>query len=121
MTEFTSIYKQRLPASLMLSATTSQHTSTPSGRNAPRTQKPQLPTSHARSKAICSLARATTAKTLSRLLVTSSAANQGPTSAIEADDNDVHRAIGSRLCAAFNRTTLMMTGGNTKPGLSSTS
>lgn len=46
--------------------------------------------------------------------------NSGPF-AIQASDNDVHRAIVPRLCAAFDRTTLMMKGGNAQPGLSSES
>ncbi|KAK0252496.1 hypothetical protein LTR91_004947 [Friedmanniomyces endolithicus] len=46
--------------------------------------------------------------------------NSGPF-AIEAGDNDVHRAIVPRLCAAFDRTTLLMTGGDSQPGLPSTS
>ncbi|KAK3630025.1 hypothetical protein LTR56_017669 [Elasticomyces elasticus] len=46
--------------------------------------------------------------------------NSGPF-AIAADDNDVHRAVVPRLCAAFDRTTLMMEGGNVQPGLASTS
>lgn len=46
--------------------------------------------------------------------------NSGPF-AIAADDNDVHRAVVPRLCAAFHRTTLMANGGNIQPGLSSSS
>ncbi|KAK1048415.1 hypothetical protein LTR74_017546 [Friedmanniomyces endolithicus] len=46
--------------------------------------------------------------------------NSGPF-AIEEGDNDVHRAIVPRLCAAFDRTTLLMTGGDSQPGLPSTS
>ncbi|TKA79678.1 hypothetical protein B0A55_04082 [Friedmanniomyces simplex] len=46
--------------------------------------------------------------------------NSGPF-AIEADDNDVHRAVVPRLCAAFDRATLLMTGGDSQPGLASTS
>jgi len=44
--------------------------------------------------------------------------NSGPFG-IAASDNDVHRAVVPRLCAAFDRTTLMMTGGNVQPGLAS--
>lgn len=42
--------------------------------------------------------------------------NGGPF-AIEAKDNDVHRAVVPRLCAAFNRSTLMASGGNIQPGI----
>jgi hypothetical protein len=42
--------------------------------------------------------------------------NSGPFS-IQAGDNDIHRAVVPRLCAAFDRTTLMMDGGNTQPSL----
>lgn len=46
--------------------------------------------------------------------------NSGPF-AILGDDNDVHRAVVPRLCAAFVRTTLLSSpGGNTQPGLDST-
>ncbi|KAL9081089.1 MAG: hypothetical protein Q9157_000294 [Trypethelium eluteriae] len=44
--------------------------------------------------------------------------NSGPF-AIEAGDNDVHRAVVPRLCAAFDRSTLLLAGGNTQPGLGS--
>ena len=44
--------------------------------------------------------------------------NSGPF-AIEASDNDVHRAVVPRLCAAFDRTTLLVSGGNVQPGVSS--
>jgi hypothetical protein len=44
--------------------------------------------------------------------------NSGPF-AILGSDNDVHRAIVPRLCAAFDRTTLMSSGGNIQPGLAS--
>lgn len=46
--------------------------------------------------------------------------NSGPF-AILAGDNDVHQAIVPRLCAAFDRSTLMIDGGNLQPSLSSTS
>jgi hypothetical protein len=42
--------------------------------------------------------------------------NSGPF-AIQASDNDVHRAVVPRLCAAFNRSTLLLNGGNLQPGL----
>ncbi|KAI1469105.1 glycoside hydrolase family 64 protein [Daldinia caldariorum] len=42
--------------------------------------------------------------------------NSGPF-AIEAADNDVHRAVVPRLCAAFFRSTLLVDGGNLQPGL----
>ncbi|KAJ5175631.1 uncharacterized protein N7482_001508 [Penicillium canariense] len=42
--------------------------------------------------------------------------NDGPF-AIEATDNDVHRAIVPRLCAAINRSTLLLSGGNMQPSL----
>ncbi|EME44110.1 glycoside hydrolase family 64 protein [Dothistroma septosporum NZE10] len=38
------------------------------------------------------------------------------TFAIQGGDNDVHRAVVPRLCAAFNRGTLFVNGGNTQPG-----
>ncbi|KAK3075932.1 hypothetical protein LTR53_000361 [Teratosphaeriaceae sp. CCFEE 6253] len=44
--------------------------------------------------------------------------NSGPF-AIAASDNGVHRAVVPRLCAAFNRATLMMPGGDSTPGLAS--
>lgn len=45
--------------------------------------------------------------------------NSGPFS-ILGDDNDVHRAVVPRLCAAFVRTTLLSApGGNVQPGLDS--
>ena len=46
--------------------------------------------------------------------------NSGPF-AIEAGDNNVHQAVVPRLCAAFDRTTLLLGGGNTQPSLGSTS
>jgi hypothetical protein len=46
--------------------------------------------------------------------------NSGPF-AIESGDNDVHRAVVPRLCAAFDRTTLLLSGGNVQPSLSSSS
>jgi hypothetical protein len=42
--------------------------------------------------------------------------NSGPFSILSAD-NDVHRAVVPRLCAAFDRTTLLLNGGNIQPGL----
>jgi hypothetical protein len=42
--------------------------------------------------------------------------NSGPF-AIEASDNGVHRAVVPRLCAAFNRGTLMINGGGLQPGV----
>lgn len=42
--------------------------------------------------------------------------NSGPFLIIETD-NDVHRAVVPRLCAAFDRSTLMISGGNIQPGL----
>lgn len=44
--------------------------------------------------------------------------NSGPF-AIQSGDNDVHRAVVPRLCAAFDRTTLLINGGDTQPGPSS--
>ncbi|KAK4629070.1 Glucan endo-1,3-beta-glucosidase [Fulvia fulva] len=41
--------------------------------------------------------------------------NSGPF-AIWGSDNDVHRAVVPRLCAAFNRGTFMVNGGDTQPG-----
>lgn len=43
------------------------------------------------------------------------------TFAILASDNDIHKAIVPRLCAAFNRSTLLIGGGNVQPSLSSNS
>ncbi|KAL9111758.1 MAG: hypothetical protein Q9227_003817 [Pyrenula ochraceoflavens] len=45
--------------------------------------------------------------------------NSGPFG-IEEDDNDVHRAVVPRLCAAFDRSTLLIDGGDLQPGVSST-
>ncbi|KAI0453510.1 glycoside hydrolase family 64 protein [Xylaria acuta] len=42
--------------------------------------------------------------------------NSGPF-AIIGSDNDVHRAVVPRLCAAFTRTTLLLAGGNVQPSL----
>lgn len=42
--------------------------------------------------------------------------NSGPF-AIEGSDNGVHRAVVPRLCAAFNRGTLMINGGDVQPGV----
>ena len=46
--------------------------------------------------------------------------NNGPFG-ILGGDNDVHRAVVPRLCAAFNRGTLLMNGGHIQPGLQATS
>jgi hypothetical protein len=46
--------------------------------------------------------------------------NTGPFK-ILALDNDIHRAIVPRLCAAFNRSTFLINGGNVQPSLSSNS
>ena len=46
--------------------------------------------------------------------------NNGPFGIIEGD-NDVHRAVVPRLCAAFNRGTLLKAGGHIQPGLSAAS
>lgn len=46
--------------------------------------------------------------------------NSGPFG-ILGSDNDVHRAVVPRLCAAFNRGTLMLDGGNLQPGLEASS
>lgn len=43
--------------------------------------------------------------------------NDGPF-AITADDNPVHLAVVPRLCAAFNRATFMIEGGDVQPGVS---
>ena len=40
---------------------------------------------------------------------------------IQAIDNDVHRAVVPRLCAAFNRSTFLTNGGNVQPSLPSSS
>ena len=42
--------------------------------------------------------------------------NSGPF-AIEESDNDVHRAVLPRLCAALNRATLLLQGGEVQPSL----
>ncbi|KAI1770141.1 glycoside hydrolase family 64 protein [Hypoxylon cercidicola] len=42
--------------------------------------------------------------------------NSGPFG-IQGGDNEVHRAVVARLCAAFYRTTLLMDGGNLQPSL----
>ncbi|KAI1432084.1 glycoside hydrolase family 64 protein [Xylaria sp. CBS 124048] len=44
--------------------------------------------------------------------------NSGPFMVVESD-NAIHRAIVPRLCAAFNRSTLLLDGGNVQPGVSS--
>lgn len=46
--------------------------------------------------------------------------NTGPFE-IRAVDNDIHKAVVPRLCAAFNRSTLLINGGQVQPGLSSSS
>ncbi|KAI1420063.1 glycoside hydrolase family 64 protein [Xylaria sp. FL1777] len=46
--------------------------------------------------------------------------NSGPF-AIIGSDNDVHRAVVPRLCAAFTRSTLLLSGGNVQPSLSASS
>ena len=46
--------------------------------------------------------------------------NSGPF-AIESGDNAVHYAVVPRLCAAFNRATLLLNGGNVQPSLDSSS
>lgn len=42
--------------------------------------------------------------------------NNGPF-AIESTDNAIHLAVVPRLCAAFNRATFMVSGGNVQPGV----
>ncbi|KAJ9210479.1 CAZyme family GH64 [Paecilomyces variotii] len=44
--------------------------------------------------------------------------NSGPF-LIQASDNDIHKAVVPRLCAAFNRSTLLLSGGNVQPSLGS--
>ena len=44
--------------------------------------------------------------------------NTGPFE-IRTPDNDIHRAIVPRLCAAFNRSTFLINGGDVQPSLSS--
>jgi hypothetical protein len=44
--------------------------------------------------------------------------NSGPF-AIQTGDNDIHKAVIPRLCAAFDRTTLLLEGGNLQPSLNS--
>ncbi|KAJ5815703.1 hypothetical protein N7474_007480 [Penicillium riverlandense] len=46
--------------------------------------------------------------------------NSGPF-AIESSDNDVHRAVVPRLCAAFDRSSFLVTGGNVQPSGDSSS
>lgn len=46
--------------------------------------------------------------------------NSGPFAILEGD-NDVHKAVVPRLCAAFHRTTLLADGGDVQPGLASDS
>ncbi|KAI8947783.1 glycoside hydrolase family 64 protein [Xylaria longipes] len=46
--------------------------------------------------------------------------NSGPF-AIIGSDNDAHRAVVARLCAAFTRTTLLLAGGNVQPSLGASS
>ncbi|TFB01048.1 hypothetical protein CCMA1212_006893 [Trichoderma ghanense] len=43
--------------------------------------------------------------------------NSGPF-AIQAGDNDIHKAVVPRLCAAFVRSTLLIPGGDVQPGVS---
>lgn len=43
--------------------------------------------------------------------------NSGPF-AIKAGDNDIHKAVVPRLCAAFVRSTLLIPGGDVQPGVS---
>lgn len=45
--------------------------------------------------------------------------NSGPF-AIESGDNGIHLAVVPRLCAAFDRSTLLLTGGNVQPSLATT-
>lgn len=42
--------------------------------------------------------------------------NTGPFAILE-DDNDVHRAVVPRLCAAYNRGTFLINGGNIQPSV----
>ena len=42
--------------------------------------------------------------------------NTGPF-AIQEGDNAIHRAVMHRLCAAYNRGTLLVNGGNVQPGV----
>ncbi|KAI1329985.1 glycoside hydrolase family 64 protein [Xylariaceae sp. FL0255] len=46
--------------------------------------------------------------------------NSGPF-AIESGDNSIHYAVVPRLCAAFDRSTLLLSGGNVQPSLGSSS
>lgn len=46
--------------------------------------------------------------------------NSGPF-AIQENDNAIHQAVVPRLCAAFDRTTLLLSGGNVQPSLGSSS
>lgn len=46
--------------------------------------------------------------------------NSGPF-LIQGSDNDAHRGVVPRLCAAFERSTLLLSGGNVQPNLKSTS
>jgi Beta-1,3-glucanase len=46
--------------------------------------------------------------------------NSGPFTVLEGD-NDVHAAVVPRLCAAFDRTTLLLQGGNVQPSLPASS
>jgi hypothetical protein len=45
--------------------------------------------------------------------------NSGPF-LIESGDNDIHQAVVPRLCAAFDRSTLLLSGGDVQPSLPST-
>ncbi|KAJ8129238.1 hypothetical protein O1611_g4395 [Lasiodiplodia mahajangana] len=46
--------------------------------------------------------------------------NSGPFAIIDSD-NDIHRAVVPRLCAAFTRSTLLLAGGNVQPSLGQSS
>ncbi|KAI1127826.1 glycoside hydrolase family 64 protein [Nemania abortiva] len=46
--------------------------------------------------------------------------NTGPFAIIDTD-NDIHRAVVPRLCAAFTRSTLLLAGGNVQPSLGQSS
>lgn len=47
--------------------------------------------------------------------------NSGPFAIDYTVDNDIHKAVVARLCAAFNRGTLLLDGGNYQPSLGSDS
>lgn len=46
--------------------------------------------------------------------------NSGPFAIDQHTDNDVHKAVVPRLCAAFDRSTLLQPGGNIQPGTNTT-